>query len=115
MRIGAGVEQQETDAFDRLAIGARANVEQRLFKSAIASFGVEATVSEVTEPDSDTQSFALVSTPSAITWDGADDPLDPKRGVRAGVTATPVVGSGDTALAYVVSTASAAAYQRVVG
>ncbi len=113
LRTGTGIEQQDTDAFERAAFGVRASVEQPFFTNALVSLGVEATVSEVTETDGETESFALLAGNGGVSWDSSDDPLDPTRGVRASVTAKPVVGAGDQPLGYVISSASASVYYPV--
>ena len=79
-------EQQDAYDVDKLALGA--SVERQLTPALSASIGSTFERSFVTD-SGQAQDFTLFGFPLGLGWDTADDPLDPRGGVRASLLGTP--------------------------
>lgn len=100
LQLKLGAVSERLDAYDRDALTASAQLEQRLSPRARVSAGLgfeHATISQ----DGPSEDIDLLSLPMTLDWDASDDPLDPRRGWRlaAQVTPAPLVeaerGAGD--------------------
>jgi translocation and assembly module TamA len=100
----------ETEAFDQTSvigsIGLRRNLTENWRGSAATS--VEAT--EIREPGKVKQSYVIFGLPVQLFYDGSDDLLDPARGTRLTVTATPTQVTGDSSAQFLVGGLGGSAY-----
>jgi len=84
----AALVREDTDAFDSLAANASVGVEQRFGDTLTGTLGVGYELSEITD-ETGTESFGLLFVPGTLRFDNTESPLDPQRGVRARLEATP--------------------------
>lgn len=110
LRFGAGLLQEDTDAFDRLAASFQVEASQPLSERVSAALGLGVTVQE-TRDVLTTQRLALFRGAASVSFDNADDPLNPTEGLRARVTLRPITGVGDDAIAYLISDIEGSAYR----
>jgi translocation and assembly module TamA len=83
----AGVSES-LDAYDRDAVTAGAALERRFAPGLSASAGLGFEDAQITQ-DGPPQDFRLAFAPLRVSYDSTDDPLDPTRGLRLVVEATP--------------------------
>jgi translocation and assembly module TamA len=110
LRLETSVSDETTDAYDSAAFEAGARLERRLSPRLSRAIGTGVTISRVDDGTS-TEEFQLAYVSGSFTWDGADDALDPRRGLRASASARPTAGFGDDPVGYVVAQGAASAYQ----
>jgi translocation and assembly module TamA len=110
LRLNLGLANEETDAYDLTELAAGARIETKLSERLSGALGVGATLSRVDDGTS-TEDFTLLFGSGSAAWDGADDPLDPRRGVRADISLRPTVGVGNDPLAYIVAQGGASVYR----
>lgn len=72
---------EDTDAYDAQRIGGAITVERKLYEHLSGSAGIAVRFTEV-EQLGDTETFQLVSFPLELSWDSANDPLNPTKGFR---------------------------------
>jgi translocation and assembly module TamA len=82
-------------AYDRDAITAGFSLERKLDPRLTVSAGIAADIGKTSELDQDL-SYALLSLPLGLRFDGTDNVLDPSRGYRANLLVSPTVSFGDT-------------------
>jgi len=79
---------ESLDAYDRDAVTAGASLERRFTPGLSGSAGLGFEDSQITQ-DGGPQDYRLVFLPLRVSYDSADDPLDPTRGLRLVAEATP--------------------------
>lgn len=109
-RLNLGLVNEGTDAYDLTALAAGASIETKLSERLSGSLGVGGTISEIDDGTS-TEQFSLLFGSGSATWDGADDALDPRRGLRANVSLRPTAGFGDDFVGYLVAQGGASVYR----
>lgn len=77
--VGGGFE--DTDAYESQKIGGAVVIDRELHANLRGSAGVAVRFSEVEQLD-ETETFQLISFPLELSWDSADDPLNPTSGFR---------------------------------
>jgi translocation and assembly module TamA len=112
LRLDAALSEEVTDAYDGQAFAAGARLERRLTPRLSRAVGAGVTLSRIDDKES-VEEFRLAYVSGSIDWDGADDLLDPTRGVRASASARPTAGVGNGPVGYVVAQGAASAYHRV--
>ena len=107
----AGIEyvDEQPDAFARTAITGAVSIERRVTPNLIVSAGVSASVEEITENDV-TEDVTLVGLPLSVTFDTADQVLDPTRGMRLNASLTPYPQALGSTENFIVFAGSAATY-----
>jgi translocation and assembly module TamA len=80
---------ESLDAYDRDAITFGAALEQRISSRLSAALGVAFERSRIVE-EGPAEDFRLFSLPLMLAWDGTDQPLDPRQGLRFDARVVPV-------------------------
>ncbi len=115
VRLGAKIEDFETDAFDQSGASLSATVEEQLTPRVRGSIGGEFGYSSTLEDKAralgeDRNNVYILSAIGTLEYVGVRDVLDPQAGVRARVTAEPGLTYGDTNIGYTRLTGEASAY-----
>lgn len=119
-RLGAEVENYETDAFDLTGVKASASLDQHITQRVRASVGLEASYATVTANALRTATpveteFVVVSGSATAEYIGVRDILDPQDGVRGRVAIEPGVNFGDLDGVYTRLSIEASAYTNIGG
>ena len=107
LRLGAVSE--DLDAYDRDALMAGPALQWRVSDRLALSAGLGYERSRITQSGV-TGDYRLLSLPLNLSYDGADDPLDPHLGVRVTATVSPTRSLAADAGDFVLAQLSAAAY-----
>lgn len=91
---GLSFSRETGDAYDRLGGTATLGLERRLSARWTAGLGILAEASRVDDAGLD-QAVRLAGLPGFLAWDSTDDALDPSRGFRLRLAATPFLGRVD--------------------
>lgn len=115
VRLGAKVEDFETDAFDQSGASVSATVEEqltpRLRGSIGGEFGYASTLDDKARAlGEDRTNVYILSSTGTLEYIGVRDVLDPQAGVRARVTGEPGLTYGDTNIGFARLTGEASAY-----
>ena len=102
LRIGGGIYQENTDAYDENGITARADVTRRYSKTSYRTFGVSLDLTDTDEktPVIRNRKLTTLTGLALFAWDGSDDPLNPTRGFRIDGRAEPTISTGDDSAIY---------------
>ncbi len=116
LRLGAKVEDFETDAFDQTGASVSAAIEEQLTPRVRASIGAETGYASILDDqsrndcltsnpgslacDSDRRDVYLLSATGTAEYIGVRDILDPAEGVRARLAVEPGLTLGDTEIGY---------------
>jgi translocation and assembly module TamA len=97
--------RDNTPAYDQTGVSTRGDVQRRYGKTSFLTLGVSADVSRTIELEVGTlntlgQDVVTLATHANLYLDRSDDPLDPRRGWRAGVKLEPTLAFGRTTLPY---------------
>jgi translocation and assembly module TamA len=103
-------QDEETDAYDRKSYGGSLAVERKLWDNWKGSLGVSYEHAFVTRHDIDTEED-LLGLPVTLSRDTTDNLLDPTRGSRLRLTATPYAPIGQQKTAFLVLSARHTFYQ----
>jgi translocation and assembly module TamA len=96
LRLDIGAVRESPDGFDREAVTAGAALERRFSNRLLASAGVAWERSRIAQ-EGPAEDYRLLSLPLTLSRDTTDDPLDPRRGTRLALRASPTrVMSGDS-------------------
>ena len=110
LQLDLAAVSESLDAYDREAVTAALALERRFSDRLTAGAGLAFEDARVTQ-DATTQDYRLLSLPLTIGYDGADDPLDPRKGLRLSAAVTPAqVLEGDPAPGFLVVRAVGAGY-----
>ncbi len=96
-------------AYDRTGVTASATVSRKLTEHLTVNLGLSATQQQVKQ-EGVTRNYTLGQLPASLVWDSTDNLLDPTRGARAALTATPTVSFAAGATPFVIGQAAASAY-----
>jgi len=118
LRIGAEVEDFETDAFDQAGGNISATVEEQLTKRVRASLGVEVGYASILDAQAKAagtgrRDLYLLNGTATAEYIGVRDVLDPQSGVRARLAVEPGLTWGDTNIGYTRVTAEGSLYGRM--
>jgi translocation and assembly module TamA len=100
------------DAYDRTAVIAGATLARKLTQDLTVSAGLRAEQAAIVQQEVG-RSYSLVQLPVGATYDTANDPFDPRQGLRAFLTVTPsasLAGGGAPDSFFVIVQSGAAAY-----
>ncbi len=111
----ARLARDDNEAFEGLSAEARVGLERRLSDRWSATLGLSGEAAEIDEGDGAGPEFSyLLGVPATLSYDGSDDLLNPTRGARAAVSATPWGGATDgVGVGFLALSASGSAYQRL--
>ncbi|CAN5243669.1 autotransporter assembly complex family protein [soil metagenome] len=112
LKVGAGVFQDETDAYDETGLNAHADLTRRYGKTSYRTLGVSLDVTRTDEmlPIPQTRDLITLTGLGALSWDKSNDPLDPKRGWRVEARLEPTSSFGDDTLFYLRGQVQGTAY-----
>ena len=79
LTLSTAIRQQDTDAYEELALDLGAHIKRQFHKRLSGDVGVRFTFSEITDED-DTRTYGLVSFPVGLAFDNRDNQLDPHKG-----------------------------------
>ncbi|TNE63892.1 MAG: outer membrane protein assembly factor [Alphaproteobacteria bacterium] len=106
--------RESTPAYTSHLFENSVGVERRLAKTLVGGAGVEAKLTQIRE-DGERDSFLLVGTPLALTWDITDNLLDPKKGARVNLRLKPTVSTIGDQFTFLTSELNASVYQQLFG
>ena len=110
--FSAGLQSQETDAYDQTELLLSAGVTRRVGSRLEYGAGMRADISQVTDITGPRDANTLALDLSAA-YDTRDDPLDPVEGLRARLQVSPAATFGDVETRYVRVEARASSYYRL--
>ena len=117
LKLGVGAFQMNTDAYDELGAGVRADVTRRYGKTSYVTVGGSVDYSKLEEVDEDAfglvdrqRDLVLLTGLGALSLDRSNDPLDPRRGWRVEARAEPTLVVGDTNVPYLKGQAQGSYY-----
>lgn len=119
LRLASYLVNEQTDAYDRNAITAAADLSQRWSKTSWFSYGVGVDAGQYTEYrfDPDTQApitfdrdLAIVTLRGSAYMDRSNDPLDPTTGYRLTLSAQPTAVAGEDTVLFMRTEGQASAY-----
>ena len=102
----------ETDAFDERSIAGFVGLETPMFENWLVTAGVSAEFARLKDED-ETENVGLFGLPLTGVRDDTDDPLNPSRGTRLNLSATPYIGTAESSQLFVSSVAGGSAYYAV--
>lgn len=86
----ASLRAEDTDAYESKSVGAAVAIERPLWSDRVTgSLGVAYRLAQIKPKDEEEDSFGLLSLPGAIKMDYSDNLLDPTKGWRLNLLATP--------------------------
>ncbi|MCC7266263.1 MAG: outer membrane protein assembly factor [Caulobacteraceae bacterium] len=117
LKLGVGAFQMNTDAYEELGAGVRADVTRRYGKTSFVTLGASVDYSKLEEVDEDAfglvdrqRDLVLLTGLGALSLDRSNDPLDPRRGWRVEARAEPTLVVGDTNVPYLKGQAQGSYY-----
>ncbi|MDP3737781.1 MAG: autotransporter assembly complex family protein [Hyphomonadaceae bacterium] len=115
LKLGAKIEDFETDAFDQAGASISATIEERLTPRLRGSLGVEAGYASILDTAARTagtgrRDVYILSGSGTAEYTGVKDILDPVNGVRARAAIEPGVTYGDTTIAFTRMSGEASIY-----
>lgn len=109
--VGATIEVEAPEAFERQAIELRAAIERPLFDIADFSTGITLAFEDVQDSDdADSEQFVTLSFPNSLSFDRTDDLLDPTEGYAVDFLVEPVLTVNDVAASYFILGTSGRAF-----
>jgi len=112
LRAEASVADLMTDAYDSKRATALTGLDYDFGDKIAGGVGVEFLKGHV-EDDTGTQDYTLAALPTFIRRDDTDDILNPTRGTRLGLTATPYTSVSGESLTFLNAKLTASGYQRL--
>lgn len=105
LKLGAKIEDFETDAFDQAGASVSAAIEERLTPRLRASVGVEAGYASILDQDAlaagtGRRNVYILSGSGTAEYTGVKDILDPVNGIRARAAIEPGATYGDTTIVF---------------
>ena len=117
LKLGVGAFQMDTDAYEEVGAGVRADVTRRYGKTSFVTVGASLDYSKLEEVDEDAfglvnrqRNLVLLTGLGAFALDRSNDPLDPRRGWRAEARLEPTLVVGDTNVPYLKGQAQGSYY-----
>lgn len=115
LRLDLAAVSESLDAYDRDAVTAALALERRFSPRLTAGAGLAFEDARVTQ-DAATQDYRLLSLPLTLASDSADDPLDPRQGLRLSAAVTPAqILEGEPSTGFVVVRAAVTGYWSLPG
>lgn len=112
---GAELRRVDDEAYEELGATLAVGVERELTDEFTIGFGLLGEVSR-TETIDTTETAKLAGLPAFVSYDSSDDTLDPSKGVRARIAATPFAGfQADTPVSFGIIDATASTYFDLTG
>ncbi len=108
----ATVLNRKTEAFDQRSVAATVALERQYRSYWRATVGVTGGYDSVKDNEG-TRDFQLFGLPITAMRNTMDDPLNPTRGIRLDLSATPYVGTGDETLTFVRLVAGGSTYHAI--
>ncbi len=115
LALTAEVARETPDAFERLGVSFGASVNRPVWGDKRASLGLELAAEQITEDDGTEDFFVLFGVPAWLSGGTVDDPLDPTKGLRWRLAATPYPSFLGAADPFVVTTGRASTYADLSG
>jgi translocation and assembly module TamA len=112
LRAEVAAQKETLNAYDSRSESVFAGVDEHFSKTVTGGAGLEVVQAHVND-DRGVQDYALVGAPLYIRRDTTDDLLNPTRGSRIGLTATPYTSIDSSNLTFVSAKAVANIYQRL--
>lgn len=110
LRLDLAAVSESLDAYDRDAVTAAATLERRFSPRLKVGAGLAFEDARVTQ-DVTARDYRLLSLPLTLTYDGTQDPLDPRQGLRLSLATTPAqVLEGDPSPTFTVLKAVGTGY-----
>ncbi len=78
--LKAGLNREDTDAFEEIAIETGFGISRQLNKRFTANIGTDYKVTQIKEDNEETRIFGLLSPNTSLKYDSRDDKLDPHKG-----------------------------------
>lgn len=119
LKLASYLVNEQTDAYDRSAITAAADLSQRWGKTSWFSYGVGVDAGRYTEyrfdpvtqaPITFDRDLAIVTLRGSAYMDRSNDPLNPTTGYRLGVSAQPTAVAGEDTVLFLRTEGQATAY-----
>lgn len=104
------VKRQQTDAFDEIGVSSSAKIRRPLSETWTGTIGTSLEWAQLHDEDG-TSTSTLVGLPMQLVRDTTNDRLDPQRGMRLRVDATPYAGWYDQTTRFLVTTVAGSGYQ----
>lgn len=115
LRASTELRRSRTDAFNEQAIKGEVGLERPLAPRLTGFAGVSAELARIDDRERGETRDLIVGLPIRLVYDSTDNPLDPSRGVRGQVEATPSHAIGDSNVSFVRSQITAATYYELIG
>jgi len=112
LRAEASVADLMTDAYDSKRATVFTGLDYDFGGKIVGGLGVEALKGRV-EDDTGTQDYTLAGLPTFVRRDDTDDLLNPTRGTRLGLTATPYTSLSGSSLTFLNAKLTASGYQKL--
>ncbi len=112
LRVGGGLYQELTDAYDEIGAVARADLTFRYSRTSYRTFGgaIDVTQTDERVPLVRERKLASISGLALIAWDQSNDPLNPTQGWRILASGEPTVSGGDASALFFRAQAQGTAY-----
>jgi translocation and assembly module TamA len=119
LKLSSFIVNEQTDAYDRSAITAAADLSQRLGKTSWFSYGLGLDAGQYTEyrfdpvtqaPITFDRDLAIVTLRGGAYMDRSNDPLNPTTGYRLSVSAQPTAVAGEDTVLFLRTESQATAY-----
>lgn len=110
LQLNAAVGREDSDAYNELSLLVGAGVNRPWVRNWKVSLGTEAELLQVKQ-DQVKDTFQLFSVAGRLSQDTTDDPLDPTKGSRLLVKATPYLSLGSGTKYFIITEASGSLYQ----
>jgi translocation and assembly module TamA len=109
LRVGAEAFQSETNAYDEVGVGVRADLTQRWGRTTFLTYGLRGDLSQTVEQGMNRDFIALTGL-LGFALDRSNDILNPTSGWRVEGRVEPTTLTGDASLVFIRNTAQATAY-----
>ena len=109
LNLQLGAFSERLDAYDREGTSGGVALERALGRGLAASAGLAFEAPRVTQ-DGPTEEHRVISLPATLDYDGTDDPLDPRRGLRVALQMVPAQDVDDGAAGFWLTRLAGSAY-----
>lgn len=107
--MSAEMGHEDAEAYDETRAGVFTGLERKFSKTFTGQLGVSVEWSSSDDGSGRVDSY-LVGLPGGLSWDHANDLLDPTEGYRVGVRVTPYAGWSDTVVGFVTAEGTGSIY-----
>lgn len=115
LRAATELRRSRTDAFNEQALTGEVGLERPLATNLTGFAGVSAELARIDDRERGESRDLIFGVPLRLVYDSTDNPLDPSRGIRGQVEATPSHAIGDSDVSFVRSQLTAATYYELIG